>query len=232
MYYPYYFDPTYLLVLAGLALSLIAQAAVQNVTRKYAAVPARCGLTGAQLARRMLDGAGLYDVAIERIAGDLTDHYDPSSRTLRLSAPVADSGSITALGVAAHETGHALQHRDAYAPLVLRSAAVPTVNIGSHLSWPLVLVGLIFSWQPLVMAGIALFALVVLFALITLPVEFNASRRALATLEGEGYLDAEEMTGARKVLRAAAMTYVASALSAILQLLRLILISGNSRRRR
>ena len=232
MYYSYYFDPTYLLVLAGLALSLIAQAAVQNVTGKYAQVPARCGLTGAQLARRMLDDAGLYDVAIERVAGNLTDHYDPSSRTLRLSQTVADSFSITALGVAAHETGHALQHRDAYAPLVLRSAAVPTVNIGSHLSWPLVIAGLIFSWQPLVTAGIALFALVVLFALITLPVEFNASSRALATLEGQGYLDAEEMTGARKVLNAAAMAYVASALSAILQLVRLIAISGNGRRRR
>ena len=233
MYYSYYyFDPTYLLVLAGLALSLIAQGAVQRVTRKYAEVPARCGLTGAQLAREMLDGAGLQDVTIERIAGNLTDHYDPASRTLRLSPPVADSFSITALGIAAHETGHAIQHRDAYAPLVLRSAAVPTVNIGSHLSWPLVLLGLVFSWQPLVTAGITLFALVVLFALITLPVEFNASRRALATLEGQGYLDAEEMPGARAVLRAAAMTYVASALSAILQLVRLLALSGRSNRRR
>lgn len=233
MYYSYYyFDPTYLLVLAGLALSLIAQGAVQRVTRKYAEVPARCGLTGAQLAREMLDGAGLQDVTIERIAGNLTDHYDPASRTLRLSPPVADSFSITALGIAAHETGHAIQHRDAYAPLVLRSAAVPTVNIGSHLSWPLVLLGLVFSWQPLVTAGITLFALVVLFALITLPVEFNASRRALATLEGQGYLDAEEMTGARAVLRAAAMTYVASALSAILQLVRLLALSGRGNRRR
>ncbi len=232
MYYSYYLDPTYLLVLAGLVLSLIAQGAVRRVTQKYAAVPARCGLTGEELARRMLDDAGLQDVAIERVAGDLTDHYDPASRTLRLSAPVADSASITALGIVAHETGHALQHRDAYAPLVLRSAAVPTVNIGSHLSWPLVLLGLVFSWQPLVTAGIVLFALVVLFALITLPVEFNASRRALATLEGQSYLDAEEMTGARAVLRAAAMTYVASALSAILQLVRLIAISNGGRRRR
>ena len=215
------------------AATLIAQAAVQNVTGKYAQVPARCGLTGSQLARRMLDDAGLYDVAIERVAGNLTDHYDPSSRTLRLSQTVADSFSITALGVAAHETGHALQHRDAYAPLVLRSAAVPTVNIGSQLSWPLVLLGLVFSWQPLITAGIALFSLVVLFTLITLPVEFNASRRALATLEGRGYLDAEEMTGARKVLSAAAMTYVAALAVSVMQLLRLLtLISGSSRRRR
>ncbi len=230
--YSYYFDPTYLLIIAGLIISLIAQGRVQNVTREYAQVPARCGLTGAEVARRMLDSGGLQDVAIEYINGDLTDHYDPSSRTLRLSATVAGSCSITALGVAAHETGHALQHRDAYAPLVLRTAAVPTVNIGSHLSWPLVLLGLIFSWQPLVTAGIVLFAFVVLFSLITLPVEFNASSRALAVLEGDGYLDADETAGARRVLNAAAMTYVASALSAILQLVRLIAISGNGRRRR
>ena len=233
MYYPYYYamDPTYLLLIAGMLISLAARALVGSVTRRYADVPARCGLTGAQLARQMLDDEGLSDVAIERVPGELTDHYDPSSRTLRLSQAVADARSITALGVAAHESGHALQHRDAYAPLVLRTAAVSTVNIGSQLSWPLVLLGLVFSWQPLITSGIALFSLVVLFTLITLPVEFNASRRALATLEGRGYLDAEEMTGARKVLSAAAMTYVAAALTAVLQLLRLLALSGRGRRR-
>jgi len=233
MYLPgFYLDPTYLLVIAGVVVSLVAQARVNGVARQYAAVPARCGLTGAGLARQMLDDEGLYDVAIERIGGDLSDHYDPASQTLRLSAAVADSSSITALGIAAHETGHALQHRDAYAPLALRSAAVPTVNIGSHLSWPMVLLGLVFSWRPLVLAGIALFAFVVLFALITLPVEFNASRRALTALEADGYLAADELTGARRVLRAAAMTYVAAALTAILQMVRLLAISGSGRRRR
>ena len=234
MYYPhysYYFDPSYLLLILGMIISLIAQSHVRSVTSRYAEVGARCGLTGADLARRMLDDGGLQDVAIEVIAGNLTDHYDPASRTLRLSQGVAGSRSITALGVAAHETGHAFQHRDAYGPLVLRTAAVSTVNIGSHLSWPLVLLGLVFSWQPLITAGIVLFSLVVLFTLITLPVEFNASSRALATLEGEGYLDAEEMTGARKVLSAAALTYVAAALTAVLQLLRLLALSGRGRRR-
>ena len=210
MYYPsyYYFDPSYLLLILGMIVSMIAQARVRSVTGQYAQVMTRCGLTGAELARQMLN-----------------------DRTLRLSQAVADARSITALGVAAHETGHAFQHRDAYGPLVLRTAAVSTVNIGSHLSWPLVLLGLIFSWQPLVTAGIVLFCFVVLFTLITLPVEFNASSRALATLEGQAYLDADEMEGARKVLSAAALTYVAAALTAVLQLLRLLAISGRGRRR-
>ena len=233
MYYPSYysFDPSYLLLILGMIVSMIAQARVRKVTGEYALVDARCGLTGADLARQMLNDGGLSDVAIEVIPGNLTDHYDLASRTLRLSQDVAFGRSITALGVAAHETGHAFQHRDAYGPLVLRTAAVSTVNIGSHLSWPLVLLGLIFSWQPLVTAGIVLFAFVVLFTLITLPVEFNASRRALATLEGQAYLDADEMTGARQVLSAAALTYVAAALTAVLQLLRLLAISGRGRRR-
>lgn len=231
MYYPYYFDPTYLLVILGMVISLIAQARVRGVTAKYAGVAARCGLTGADLARQMLDDGGLNDVPIEVIAGNLTDHYDPASRTLRLSQEVAGGRSITALGIAAHETGHAYQHRDAYGPLVLRTAAVSTVNIGSHLSWPLVLLGLVFTWQPLITAGILLFSLVVLFTLITLPVEFNASRRALATLEGQAYLDADEMAGARKVLSAAALTYVAAALTAVLQLARLLILGGRGRRR-
>ena len=174
----FYMDPTYAILIPGLLVSLWAQCRVDSVTRKYARVSARCGLTGAELAQRLLHEEGIDDVTVERIGGNLTDHYDPSTRTLRLSQGVADSTSLTALGVAAHETGHALQHRDAYKPLVLRTAVVPTVNIGSNLSWPLFLIGLIFNWQPLITLGIVFFLLTVLFTLITLPVEFNASKRA------------------------------------------------------
>ena len=222
-------DPTWLLLLAAMALSLLAQWLVSRVTAKYGQIGTRCGLTGEQLARRMLDEGGLEDVAIEHVSGHLTDHYDPAARTLRLSPAVATGDSITALGVAAHETGHAFQHRDAYAPLVLRTAAVGTVNIGSRLYWPIVVLGIVLSFRPLITAGIALFCLVVAFSLITLPVEFNASRRALAALENGGYLEQDEIAGARKVLSAAAMTYVVSALTAILQLLRLLAISGRRR---
>lgn len=226
-----YMDPTYAILIPGVLVSFWAQCRVESVTRRYSAIPARCGLTGAELAARMLRDEGVDDVTIERVSGRLTDHYDPSSRTLRLSRTVADSTSLTALGVAAHETGHALQHRDAYRPLVLRTAVVPTVNIGSNLSWPLFLLGLVFNWQPLVTLGIVFFMLTVLFTLITLPVEFNASRRAMTALSAEGYLQPDELNGAGKVLKAAAMTYVAAALTAILQLLRLLAISDRRRER-
>jgi Zn-dependent membrane protease YugP len=227
----FFYDWTILIVLPGLILAMIAQAGVSGTFAKFQRVPARIGLTGAMLARRMLDGRGLNDVTIERVNGKLSDHYDPSARVLRLSEGVYDSTSIAALGVAAHETGHALQDQEHYAPLKLRTAIVPAVGFGSNLSWPIFLVGLIFSWQPLLLAGIILFALAVLFSLITLPVEFNASSRALATLSSGGYLDDEEMRGASKVLRAAAMTYVAAAVGAILQLIRLLLLAGVGRRR-
>ena len=227
----FYMDPTYAILIPGLLVSLWAQYRVESTTRKYAAVRARCGLTGAELAEQMLHDEGIDDVTVERIGGSLTDHYDPSSKTLRLSQSVADSTSITALGVAAHETGHAIQHRDAYKPLVLRTAVVPTVNIGSNLSWPLFLIGLIFNWQPLITLGVAFFMLTVLFTLITLPVEFNASKRAMTALSTGGYLDAEELDGAGHVLKAAAMTYVAAALTAILQLLRLLALSNRRRDR-
>jgi Zn-dependent membrane protease YugP len=227
----FFYDWTFLIVLPGLLLALIAQAGVSGTFAKYQRVPARIGLTGAMLARRMLDSRGLNDVTIERIGGNLSDHYDPSARVLRLSDGVYSSTSIAALGVAAHETGHALQHQEHYAPLNLRTAIVPMVGFGSNLSWPIFLVGLIFSWQPLLLAGIILFSLAVVFSLVTLPVEFNASRRALATLSTGGYLDSDEMVGANKVLRAAAMTYVAAAIGAILQLARLLLLSGVGRRR-
>ena len=227
----FYMDPTYAILIPGLLVSLWAQCRVDSVTRKYARVSARCGLTGAELDQRLLHEEGIDDVTVERIGGNLTDHYDPSTRTLRLSQGVADSTSLTALGVAAHETGHAFQHRDAYKPLVLRTAVVPTVNIGSNLSWPLFLIGLIFNWQPLITLGIVFFLLTVLFTLITLPVEFNASKRAMAALSSGGYLDADELDGAGRVLKAAAMTYVAAALTAVLQLLRLLALSNRRRDR-
>lgn len=230
MFYPY-MDWTMLIVLPGLLLAMLAQFKVNGAFRKYSQMRSRSGLTGAEVARRMLDQAGLGSVRVELVRGRLTDHYDPREQVLRLSDEVYASGSIAALGVAAHECGHALQHGEGYAPLGMRSAIVPIVGIGSNLSWPLFLLGLVFSWDPLMLAGIGLFALTVVFTLVTLPVEFNASSRALAALEGGGYLGGEELLGARKVLNAAALTYVASALSAILQLVRLLVLSGNRRSR-
>lgn len=231
MYYPFYYDSTMLIVLPGLLLAFLAQSMVSGAFSKYGRVGARCGMTGAQIARRMLDEGGLQEVRIEQVAGRLTDHYDPGQRVLRLSPEVYASDSLSAIGVAAHETGHALQHRDGYAPLTLRTAIVPVVSIGSNLSWPIFLLGMLLSWEPLVHIGILLFSLAVAFSLVTLPVEFNASSRAVAALSGEGYLYSDEIPGVQKVLRAAAMTYVASALSAILQLLRLLVLSGRGRRR-
>ena len=225
----FYYDWTMLLLIPGILLSLWASARVKSAYSKYSRVHASCRMTGAEVAQHMLHSEGVYDVNIEVVGGNLTDHYDPSTRTLRLSQGVAHSTSLASLGVAAHETGHALQHRDAYAPLVLRTAAVPTVNIGSNLSWPLVVAGMIFSWEPLINIGILLFSLTVLFTLITLPVEFNASRRAMTALETGGYLTQAELPGAKNVLSAAAMTYVAAALSAILQLLRLLVLTGRHR---
>lgn len=227
MYWPFFYDWTYILLIPALILSMWAQFRVSSTFSRFSKVRASSGMTATQMAEQLLHAEGVYDVSVERTRGNLTDHYDPKNMVLRLSDSTANSTSVAALGVAAHEAGHVLQHRDGYAPLMLRTAAVPVVNIGSNLSWPLFLVGLIFSWEPLLYAGIALFALAVLFALITLPVEFNASKRALAALEANGYLQpGEEMRGARKVLSAAAMTYVASAFMAIMQLLRLLAIAG------
>ena len=230
MYWPFFYDWTYILLIPALILSMWAQFRVSSTFNRFSKVRASSGMTATQMAEQLLHAEGVYDVSVERTRGNLTDHYDPKNMVLRLSDSTANSTSVAALGVAAHEAGHVLQHRDGYAPLMLRTAAVPVVNIGSNLSWPLFLVGLIFSWEPLLYAGIALFALAVLFALITLPVEFNASKRALAALETNGYLQpGEEMRGARKVLSAAAMTYVASAFMAIMQLLRLLAIAGSRR---
>lgn len=231
MSFPYfYFDPTMLILIPGVIIALWAQMRVQSNFSKYSRVPSRSGISASDMAREILASQGIYNVRVEQVRGTLTDHYDPTAQALRLSDSVGNSNSLAALAVAAHEAGHVLQHKDGYAPLMLRNAAVPVINIGSNLAIPLFIIGLIFSWQPLVQIGILLFSLVVLFSLITLPVEFNASRRAMAILETDGYLAQDELPGAKKVLSAAAMTYVASALSAILNLLRLLILSGAGRR--
>lgn len=230
MYYGYpfgfWFDPTYFLLIIGMVLSLLASAKMKNTFSKYRRVRSDSGLTGAQAAQRILNAAGIYDVQIVPIKGSLTDHYDPRSKRLALSQDVYGQTSVASVCVAAHECGHAMQHAANYAPLNLRSAIVPIANFGSSLSWPIFLAGLIFSIRSLTMAGIVLFSLAVLFQLVTLPVEFNASSRALRMLETTGILSAEENLGAKRVLRAAALTYVAALASSLLQLLRLIILAG------
>ena len=231
-YYGYYFDPTYLLVLIGAVLCIWAQMRVKSTYRKYSRVKSRSGMTGAQAAQRILQLSGIYDVRIEHVRGELTDHYDPSKKVLRLSDSVYGSDSIAAIGVAAHECGHAVQHDKGYAPLSFRTALVPVANIGSRIGIPIIILGAIMSMnQILIQIGIWVFAIAVLFQIVTLPVEFNASGRALAMLGDYGMLGQDETNGCRKVLSAAALTYVAAAASAILQLLRLILLFGNGRRR-
>lgn len=223
---PFFYDPTYILVLIGVIISLIASANVQSTFSKYKKVRSESGMTGADAAKKVLSAAGIYDVQVERIKGDLTDHYDPKSKTVRLSDSVYGSTSVAALGVAAHECGHAMQDQKGYAPLKFRSALVPATNFGSTLSWPLVILGIFLGYnQFLITLGIALFGIAVLFQLITLPVEFNASSNALVMIEKTEILGQSEMIGARKVLQAAALTYVASALASVLQLLRLVLLS-------
>ncbi len=228
--YGMFFDPTILLIIPAMILALVAQARVSSTFKKYSHVSARRGFTGADVARQLLLSAGITDVTVERIGGNLTDHYDPKSKVLRLSDSVYASSSIAALGVAAHETGHAIQHRESYFPLTFRNAIFPVVNIGSKLSMPLIMLGLVFSFLSgsiiLLQIGIILFALVVLFQIVTLPVEFNASRRALKLLGEYNYLSEDELKPARKVLSAAALTYVAAAAVAIANLLRLLLIFG------
>lgn len=232
-YYYYGFDPTYFLVIIGAVICLIASARVKSTYRKYSSYRSMTGMTGAQAAQRLLNNAGIYDVRIQHVSGELTDHYNPSAKTLNLSDSVYNSTSVAAIGVAAHECGHAIQHQRGYFPLTLRSAIVPVANIGSTLSWPLILIGLLFSRNTgsfLINLGIICFSFAVIFQLVTLPVEFNASRRALVALEEQGILNTSELPYTKKVLKAAALTYVASAASAILQLLRLILLFGGRRR--
>ena len=222
----YRLDPTYLLVIVGAVICLIASANVNRAFRKYSGQRCRRGITGVQAAQQILAGAGIHDVRIEHVSGDLTDHYDPRNKVLRLSDSVYGSDSVSAVGVAAHECGHAIQHQVGYVPIKVRNAIVPVVNIGSKLSWPIMIVGLSLGSFNLLNIGIILFSLTLLFQLLTLPVEFNASGRALRILEGSNMLYEEEVRGARKVLRAAALTYVTAAVSTLLQLLRLVLLFG------
>lgn len=233
--YPYGYgfwgiDPTYFLLIIGALLSLAASTRLRSTFAIYRKVRSASGLTGADAARRILRAAGITDVQVVPIRGNLTDHYDPRTKQVGLSEDVYDRTSLAAVGVAAHECGHAIQHATNYAPLNLRTAIVPLANIGSNLSWPLFLAGLIFSVEPLINVGILLFSLAVLFQVVTLPVEYNASSRALKMLESTGILGPEENKGAKKVLSAAALTYVAAVAASILQLLRLIILSGGRRR--
>ncbi len=224
----YYYDWTMILVIPGLLLGLYAQFKVKSTFDRYSRVRTRSGLTAEEAARMLLNRGGSANVTISRVNGSLTDHYDPRSNTLRLSDSVYGSDSVAAVGVAAHECGHALQEHDGYGLLKLRSALVPVVNIGSSLYLPIFMAGLLFSWEPLQTVGILCFGLTLLFSLVTLPVEINASKRALGMLDG--VLEAEELQGAKAVLSAAALTYLASVISSALQLLRLILISRSRNR--
>ncbi len=230
MIYPIYYDPTYILVIIGFMLSIFASFGVKSTFSKYSGVYNSRGMTGRDAAREILDKNGLYSVGIEHVAGDLTDHYDPRANVIRLSDATYNSSSVAAVGVAAHEAGHAVQHAVGYTPIKLRNAFVPVVNIGSSLSMPLFILGLIMGREGLAFAGIVLFSAVLIFQLITLPVEFNASHRALVVLDSSGMLALDEVKQAGKVLKAAAMTYVAGVAATALQLLRLLLIF-NSRRR-
>ena len=230
--YGFYFDPTYFLVLIGAVICMLASAHVNSTMKTYHQKRNMAGITGEECARRILNNEGLYNVQIECLSSDSGDHYDPRTNTVRLSRENFSQATITAVGVAAHECGHAIQHAKGYAPLTLRTTLVPIVNIGSNLGLPIILIGVLFSWnQTLIQIGIWAFALSVLFQLVTLPVEFNASSRAVAKLEQFGILTTEENQGCKKVLRAAAYTYVAAAASAILQMLRLIMLFGGNRRR-
>ena len=230
-YYGYYgFDWTYLMVLAGAVLSMIASAKVNSTFQKYAKVRSMSGMTGAQVARRILDRNGLSEIPVEHVSGNLSDHYDPGRRVLRLSDSTYNSPSVAAIGVAAHECGHAIQHAKQYAPLNIRNAIVPVVSLGSKLSWPMILIGLLLGITGFLDLGIILFSFSLIFQLITLPVEFNASSRALRILDESGMLYDDELRGAKKVLSAAAMTYVAAAIATLLSLLRLIILFGGRRR--
>ena len=233
----YYWDPTYILVVIGAVICMIASARVKGTFNKYSQLRSMSGMNGAQVAQRVLQAAGIYDVQVRHVSGSLTDHYDPRTKTVNLSDPVYNATSVAALGVAAHECGHAIQHAKSYAPLSIRSALVPIANFGSMLAWPVILIGLFFNTRSsglIIDIGILLFSAAVLFQLVTLPVEFDASRRALVMLRTQGILADDELRYTRRVLKSAALTYVASAAAAILQLLRIILITNGhgSRHRR
>ena len=219
---------TGVIMIPVLLFSFYCQIKVKRAFRRYSSVHAMCGMTGAQAAARLLQLNGITDVQIRQIGGTLTDYYDPKNKEICLSGDVYNATSVAAIGVACHEEGHACQHAQGYAPLKIRNAAIPATRIGSSLGIPLVLLGMVFTWRPLIMVGIVLYALVALFQLLTLPVEFNASRRALQTIESNQFLTEQEYRGAKKVLTAAALTYVAALASALATLLRLLLLAGRS----
>ncbi len=230
--YGYGLDPTMILVLIGVVITLWAQWRVNSAFSKYSRIRSSTGMTGAEAAQQLLQSQGIYDVRVQRVGGSLTDHYDPRTKTVNLSDDVFNVSSVAAIGVAAHECGHAIQDNVGYVPLRIRGNLVPVANIGSRLSWPLILIGLLISGlgSPLVEIGIIMFSLAVLFQLVTLPVEFDASARAVRLLDAEGILAGDEVSGTRKVLHAAALTYVAAAATSILQLLRLVILFGGRRR--
>lgn len=225
----FYWDPTMILVLIGAMLSMWASSRVNSTFQKYAKVRSMTGMTGAEAAKRLLNSQGIYDVTVQAVRGQLTDHYDPRTKTVNLSEAVYGQTSIAAVGVAAHECGHAIQDNVGYAPLRMRAAFVPVANLGSKLSIPLILIGFFLGMTPFVEFGIWMFVAVVLFQVITLPVEFNASSRAVTLLDQVGILQGQEVDGTRKVLGAAALTYVAAVAASVLQLLRLVLIFGGRR---
>lgn len=233
MYYPGFFlDPTYLLVIVGVIISMVASAKMNSTFQKYQRVRSRSGLTGREAAAKVLQANGIYDVKIEHVSGNLTDHYDPRSKTLRLSDATYNQPSVAAIGVAAHECGHAIQHQVGYAPLKIRGALVPVVNFGNAISWPLIIIGLLFNSQSshiFINLGIILFSAAVLFQVVTLPVEFNASNRAIKAVANTGLLYDDEVAMTKKVLGAAAMTYVAGAAASALQLLRILLLTRGRR---
>lgn len=233
MYYPmYYYDPTYFLVLIGVVICLLASAKMNSTFNKYSRIRNHSGMTGREAAEAVLHRAGIYDVRVEHVSGNLTDHYDPRNKVLRLSDATYNSSSVAAVGVAAHECGHAIQHATGYAPLRFRSSFVPVANFGSQIAWPLIIIGLLFSSNMSSMfltLGVLAFSGSVLFQLVTLPVEFDASNRAVRILAGNGLVYEDEVRHVRKVLTAAALTYVASAASAILQLLRIVMLANRRR---
>lgn len=226
------YDPTYWMVIVGMIISMLASAKVKSAFSKYSKVRSMSGMTGAQVAERILNSQGIYDVSVRRVAGSLTDHYNPSTKVVNLSESVYSSTSVAAIGVAAHECGHAIQHAKGYVPLNLRTAIVPVANIGSKIAWPLLILGLLInsrSSMTFIYAGIICFSLALIFQIVTLPVEFNASSRALKLLTLNGILSDDEVGKTRKVLTAAALTYVAAVAASILQLLRILAIFGGRR---
>lgn len=230
MLYGFYFDPTYILIIIGVILCSVASAHVNSTFRKYSKVASNSGMTGAEAAARILESQGIYDVTIQHIGGELTDNYNPRSKVLSLSDSTYRSISVAAIGVAAHECGHAIQHHKGYAPIAVRNALVPFANWGSRLSWILIIAGILFfgqgTGQTLINIGIFAFSLAVLFQIVTLPVEFNASNRAISVLENTGIFGNIELKYTKKVLGAAALTYVAATASSLLQLMRLVLLFG------